>query len=66
MPEIWVGRTTLNGEKEEDGHTMFNLPYLLPCDDQNYPFEFTKKRDYCICAIFISIERLLRQRHQIL
>ena len=43
MPEIWVGRTTLNGEKEEDGHTMFNLPYLLPCDDQNYPFEFTKK-----------------------
>ena len=25
MPEIWVGRTTLNGEKEEDGHTMFNL-----------------------------------------
>ena len=42
MPKIWVGRTTLNGEKKEDGLTMFNLPYLLPCDDQNYPFELKK------------------------
>ena len=66
MPKIWVGRTTLNGEKKEAGLTMFNLPYLLPRDDQNYPFELKKNRDYCICAIFISIERLLRQRHQIL
>ena len=21
MPKIWVGRTTLNGEKKENGHT---------------------------------------------
>ena len=23
MPKIWVGRTTVNGEKKEDGLTLF-------------------------------------------
>ena len=32
MPQIWVGRTTLNGEKKEDGlnkHILLNYERLL-------------------------------------
>ena len=43
MPKIWVGQTTLNGEKKEDGLTC-RLPQILRPSMQAF-FFFKRKRD---------------------
>ena len=40
MPQIWVGRTTLNGEKKEDGLIPSPLKFSSLCRE-NKAFDYT-------------------------
>ena len=47
MPKIWVGRTTLNGEKKwEDGH---NVLFFLRCSAE------TRKINLMVCPIHVVL-----------